>query len=590
MNVPRCFSWIVAIVLISLWFRWPPSVLSQGTEANPRISSNFDYHKRKVLVRFAPKTSGLQRNDSERRQILQSSIGGRLMWNSRRLTGLSVVELPRGLSVENAIAALRRRSDVVYAEPNYRLYLASNPPNDPNFSQLWGLHDASDNDIDAPEAWDIATDSDVVVAVIDTGIDYGHPDLIGQMWQNSAELNGTSGQDDDYNTYVDDVNGWDFEDTVAEGDNDPIDYSYHGTHVAGIIGAIGNNGTGVTGVCWDVTIMNLKIFPKDGFSYEDEAIAAIEYAVDKGAKIINCSWGGSRRLGTSLQDAIDDANDAGVLCVCAAGNWYQDLDDNNEDTFPPACFDSNNIISVMATNSSDGIWSESLDVGSNWGDTSVDLAAPGDDIFSTTPTFLTPDINDPNNPDPNKLIELHYSYDNGTSMAAPYVSGACALVWSVAPSLSHLQVRQVILDSVDELTSLKNPKKCVTEGRLNLFNALVLADSYNACFSVNDASDDRVAWFTERGNLYLTGTLTQSGTPTASGSDEFRIQNSVGTDVAIINQSTGNMVISGSASTEQTNFASASHFVVKDDSGNVIAYIDTSGNLYLKGKVIENCN
>jgi len=296
--------------------------------------------------------------------------------------GVHHVRIPPSMHVDEALAELRGNPLVEYAEPNY-IVRAVLMPNDPQFAQLWGLHNTGqtggtpDADIDAPEAWDIHMGSSgVILAVIDTGVAYNHPDLddgsASNIWTNDVELNGIPGVDDDNNGYVDDILGWDF---LGE-DNDPTDYYPHGTHVAGTIAAIGNNSTGITGVNWYASIMPLRFIGPFGYGDTAKAIEAIFYAVDNGARVINASWGGEG-FSQALNDAISYANDRGCLFVAAAGNSSSDNDTN---PFYPATYDLPNIISVAATDHNDNpAWF------SNYGATSVDVAAPGVNVFSSVP-------------------------------------------------------------------------------------------------------------------------------------------------------------------------------------------------------------
>jgi subtilisin family serine protease len=305
--------------------------------------------------------------------------------------GVQHLRIPPSMRIEDVLAKLRGNPLVEYAEPNY-IIRAVLMPNDPQFLQLWGLHNTGqtggtpDADIDAPEAWDIHRgSSDVVIAVIDSGVAYHHPDLDDgserNIWTNDAELNGFPGVDDDGNGYVDDFSGWDF---VGE-DNDPTDYLFHGTHVAGTIAAIGNNATGITGVNWLASIMPLRIFGASGFGDTAKAIEAIFYAVRNGASVINASWGGDD-FSQVLYDAISYANETGCLFVAAAGNSSAD---NDAIPFYPASYDLANIISVAATDHSD-----TLAAFSNYGATSVDVGAPGVNILSPIPSVgLDPTIN-----------------------------------------------------------------------------------------------------------------------------------------------------------------------------------------------------
>lgn len=332
------------------------------------------------------------------------------------------------------------------AEPDWIVH-AIGTPDDPGFAQLWGMSNDGDHDIDAPEAWDIHTGSSaVLVGVIDTGIDDAHPDLAANMWRNTGEY-GPDGQgnpkqsngiDDDGNGFIDDWRGWDF---VNE-DNDPSDDHYHGTHCAGTIGAVGGNGIGVAGVCWNVSMVGLKFLSSYGSGAISDAVEAQLYANAIGCTLTSNSWGGGG-YSQAMKDAIDAAGAQGSLFVAAAGNSAV-----NNDVYPhyPSSYDSANLIAVAATDSSDAQAYFSC-----WGPTSVDLAAPGVSIYSCQPGGL-------------------YQYLSGTSMATPHVAGACALLKSVNPSLTGLQIRQTILDHVDAIPSMSG--KCVTGGRLNLYAAI----------------------------------------------------------------------------------------------------------------------
>ncbi len=294
------------------------------------------------------------------------------------------IKLPDNMSVEDAIAYYSQDPDIEYAEPNYIVH-ATATPNDTFFSELWGLHNTgatvnlvsgtADADIDAPEAWDTVTGSStVVIAVVDSGVAYNHPDLSANIWTNSGETGCSDGDDDDGNGYDDDCRGWDF----VDGDNDPMDYNSHGTHVAGTIAAAGNSGSGITGVMWQAKIMPLRFLGADGSGLTTDAVQAILYANANGAHIINNSWGGSG-FSMTLKAAIDASS---ALVVCAAGNGGLDGigDDNDITPFYPAGYTSDNVISVAATDQNDLITSFS-----NFGAVSVDLTAPGKNVYSTVP-------------------------------------------------------------------------------------------------------------------------------------------------------------------------------------------------------------
>jgi len=397
--------------------------------------------------------SGL--NAAERSAL--SQVGGTVLRGHERL-GILVIR-PR-LAVGAAVESLLRSGTVAYAEPDYRLR-ASAVPDDPQFGQQWSLHNigqevpagsgrfgTSDADIDGMEAWDVQKIAPgVVVAVMDTGVDYRHPDLALNMWVNPGEVAG-NGIDDDGNGWVDDVHGID----TCNYDSDPDDdYRYaHGTHVAGIVGARGDNGVGVTGVAWRTKIMALKFLCADGGGYDSGAVALIDYLLAVKAAhgytrvIMNASWGGSGDS-AALEDAIDTAGDEGVLMVAAAGNAGMDTDVT---PVYPASYGLVNVLSVGASDSNDA-----PAYFSNHGCNSVDVYAPGVDILSTV---------------------LHtakgYASYSGTSMAAPLVSGMAALVWQRHATRSLPQVKAMLMNSVDPVGTLEG--QAVTQGRVNLQQAL----------------------------------------------------------------------------------------------------------------------
>jgi subtilisin family serine protease len=294
------------------------------------------------------------------------------------LPGLTLVRLDNPRRERAAASALARERGVRYAEPNF-IRRVSALPNDPRFSSLWGLHAALDADIDAPEAWDVTFGStDVVVAVIDSGVAYGHPDLAPNIWVNPDEEDG-NGLDDDGNGFVDDVRGWDF----VQGDNAPLDFNGHGTHVAGTIGAVGNDAFGVAGVGWNTKLMALRAGDAYGGLSDDAIIGAITYACLEGAQVINASWGGADDS-QALSDAISSCPN--TLFVAAAGNGSFDGigDDNDAEAVYPCSDPADNLVCVAATNSKDARAGFS-----NYGATSVDLAAPGVGTVSSLPVWET---------------------------------------------------------------------------------------------------------------------------------------------------------------------------------------------------------
>jgi subtilisin family serine protease len=299
-------------------------------------------------------------------------------------------------------------------------------PNDPNFPLQETFNAPSaDADIYLREAWDTQTDaSSIVVAVIDSGMDPNHPDLSANLWTNAAEDQGTAGVDDDHNGYVDDVHGWNF----IEDNNVVMDSGiYHGTGVCGVIGATGDNGTGMTGVCWKVKIMPLRAFG-DLTTSDTIVLSAIDYAMSfPEVRIINASWGGpDGSMGDALSEAIQEAGRRGILVMAAAGNNAVDLKDQ---PFYPASYPHNNIVSVAAIAPQGGLASFS-DYGST-----VTLAAPGFDIYTTA-------------------ANGSYLYDFGTSFATPIVSGAAALLLARQPYLRPPRVRDWLVQTSRHTSSL----------------------------------------------------------------------------------------------------------------------------------------
>lgn len=344
----------------------PVSQKDAGLESDKRLRPS--YKKGELLVRFRQGATDRQIDD------LHSSLGSTVLGSIKNLR-LQRIRLREGISEEEA-TSLYKAADIVEHVEKHALRYPNLNPNDPDFSQQWGLVK-----IKAPAAWDITQGSqDIIVAIIDTGVDYNHPDLQANIWKNNVELNGLLDFDDDNDGYKDDVRGWDFagaDENHPQGDNNPMDYFDHGTHVAGIVAASGNNGLGVAGVNWRISIMPLKVQADNGSSFLGFAIIeATQYAIRMGAKIVVCSFGGS---GDSPEEktAFQALRDAGILVVCAAGNSGR-----NTDTTPnfPSSYDFDNIISVAASDSNDNLASFS-----DYGATSVDLMAPGVDIYSTVP-------------------------------------------------------------------------------------------------------------------------------------------------------------------------------------------------------------
>ncbi|MCP4217354.1 MAG: S8 family serine peptidase [bacterium] len=399
-----------------------------------RRASAFD----RIIVKYKQ-----GRTTAEARNSLQARFG---LQRTKHIAfaDLHVYKVPDARSKTDLLKQLNKESMVEYAEPDYVVSLDA-VPNDSSFSLLYGMHNSgqtlgtADADIDAPEAWEMSTGSNaVVVAVIDTGIDYTHPDLAANMWQNSGETPG-DGIDNDGNGFVDDVYGI----NSITNSGDPMDDHYHGTHCAGTIGGVGNNGTGVAGVCWNVKLMGLKFLSASGSGYSSDAITCIQYAIAKGAHVMSNSWGGGG-YSQSLHDAIAAAETAGILFIAAAGN-----SGSNNDVSPhyPSSYNNANIISVAATDHNDNLASFSC-----YGVTSVDVAAPGVATFSTKPGNT-------------------YGALSGTSMATPHVAGLAALAKAHRPELTWSQIKGSIMASVDVKGSLTG--KILTEGRINAYSTLL---------------------------------------------------------------------------------------------------------------------
>ncbi|CAM9978809.1 unnamed protein product, partial [Chrysoparadoxa australica] len=368
-------------------------------------------------------------------------------------------------SIASVIEAIKSDSNVAYVEPNY-IYSVVQPkvetvglpeafrvepsalnytPNDPRFGSLWGLKNTGSNepggrspgrggaDLDMMNAWSLTKGSKgVKIAVIDTGIDYNHPDLKDNMWVNLAEKNGKPGVDDDGNGYVDDIHGYDF----ANDDGDPMDGHSHGTHCAGTIGAVHNNGEGVAGVMADVTLVGIKFLTDSGSGATTNAIKSIDYATKIGVDLMSNSWGGGG-YSEALKEAIQRASDAGIVFTAAAGN-----SGTNNDSAPhyPSNYEVDNVISVAAHTAQDTLASFSC-----YGRRTVHVAAPGHNILSTVKSG-------------------GYAVYSGTSMATPHVSGAIGLLLSHVPGLSVSEVRERVMENSDTVSSYRG--KVIKGGRL----------------------------------------------------------------------------------------------------------------------------
>ncbi len=368
-------------------------------------------------------------------------------------------------SLTALVETLRKDPDVEWAEPNFKRH-ALRTPDDPMFPSQWHLVNTGQSggtvgaDIHADEAWNMITGSfQVVVAVLDTGIDYNHPDLKPNIWHNSGEdwttggMPGHNGIDDDGNGYVDDYYGINVVENPQEPPlyrwpRDPMDTEGHGTHVAGIIGAVGNNAVGVSGINWNVKMMALRFLGPDGGDIEG-VVECVDYILSEKARgvpirVVNASYGGSY-YSRFEEEAYKALERAGILLVAAAGNSAEDL---SESSNYPASYNLDNMINVAATTRHD-----ELAYFSNYNSVMVHLGAPGSRILST-------------------YLDGRYETMGGTSMATPQVTGAVALLYSfLSPTFSECKER--ILRGVDIMESMRN--KVLTNGRLNIYNSMRVA-------------------------------------------------------------------------------------------------------------------
>jgi subtilisin family serine protease len=461
----KLFGLLLVLLLASCGNSWNAEFSSDGVTvvaghpAAPEITAQSvlesagtsGYRDGELIVTYK---AGMRATSSVR---LQEKIGARKMRDIPFLRA-EQVRLPQGLSVRDAIALYMQDPEVEYAEPNYVRSVRSTFPNDPLFNAQWALSNrlVPGDDMHMPQAWDIVSgNSGLVIAVIDTGIDYTHPDLLGNVWVNPRDSDCASGSDIDHNGYAADCRGWNF----VGNNNDPMDDDGHGTHVSGIMGAVGNNRTGVSGVIWSVKLMPLKALDAQGVGTVADEASAIEYAIANGAKVINASFAGDN-FSNLEQSAIAAANAAGILFVTAAGNGDVSPAGSDNDVNPvyPANYSLPNIIAVAATDEQDMLASFS-----NYGRNTVHVAAPGVDILSTVPiTLQSPFCG--GSPVPG------YEFCDGTSMSAPYVTGLVSLLESFYPGFAPQQVRATVMRYVDVLPALQS--RIASGGRVNAYKAL----------------------------------------------------------------------------------------------------------------------
>ena len=446
--------------------RWKTALTAHDAETRKTFERKNDLPTTvssvpEVIVRFKPGVT------VEQIRAIASSNNDTLFDEIEAVNGLAVIDDLDNASAPSVVAQYTAMSSVEYAEPNYEIKLddpiqkdesheglntgdEANQPNDPLFNEQWALNNSGADggakraDLDALKAWETTKGSDeVVVAVLDSGVDYTHVDLMSNMWTRPANVPAYT--DDELGSF-NDINGYDG--TSADGAiRDPMDDNGHGTHCAGIIGAEGDNSEGVAGINWKVKIMPLKFLGRGGFGSTNDAIEAINYAIDRkkngvNVRVISASWGSTSKS-KALEDTIRAAGDAGILFVAAAGN---DGSDNDRRPHYPSNYDLPNVISVAALDRTDQLASFS-----NFGVKTVHVAAPGKAIVST-------------------WLGNDYREASGTSMATPYVSGVAALIIASEPDISMKNLRTRIIKTADKLDSLDG--KVVSGGRICAANAL----------------------------------------------------------------------------------------------------------------------
>lgn len=409
------------------------------------VSANASFTTQSVPGEFVVKLKpGMMRAST---QALSQQLKG---FVTQKISGQNIVVVKKAVFETNdsAIKALNENPMVEIAEPNY-IYKINKAPTDPLYSQTWGLANVGQADpknqvgvagidINMEKAWEIQTGTrEKIVAIIDTGIDWSHPDLADNMWINEAEKNGKAGVDDDGNGVVDDIYGY----NAITGTGNAKDDQGHGSHCAGTIGARANNGIGVAGVNWNVRMMAVKFLDSSGSGSLADAIKAIDYATKMGANVMSNSWGGGG-FSQTLLDAIQRSNDAGAIFIAAAGNEY-----NNNDASPtyPSTYQVANVMSIAAIDNRGA----KADF-SNYGKKTVHLGAPGVNVMSTTGGS--------------------YKAFSGTSMATPHVAGVAALLWANEPNLTAAQVKERLVATARPLASMKG--KTRTGGIVDAYGAL----------------------------------------------------------------------------------------------------------------------
>ncbi|MGC9941132.1 MAG: S8 family peptidase [Verrucomicrobiota bacterium] len=424
---------LAGLTLITLWLALMGFAISLHAQA-----ADSGYRPDQILIKPKPgiRLAELANFNAARKSIVLHTFA--------RMAQVQILRVPKGETVQSLIAKYQQSGLVEYAEPDYTVHAAANLPNDPYFTEglLWGLYNYGQSsgtagaDIGATNAWNVLTSaSNIVVAVVDSGIRSTHQDLASNMWVNPN----------------DGSHGW----NAITGTNDPSDDSGHGTLMAGVIGAVGSNDVGVVGVAWQVQMMACVCLSNNGTGNDSDVLICMDYAITNGANIINASFS-STNFSLSTSNAIVAARDAGIIVVAAAGNSSADID--IQPTYP-ACFKIANVISVAYSTRNDTVGALS-----NYGATNVTLAAPGDQMYSTYDTSDTSYY-------PPTDLGVNIA---GTSFAAAYVSGALALLEAQYPSDGYQEIINRLLNSADRVPALAG--KCRTGARLNIGKALRTLD------------------------------------------------------------------------------------------------------------------
>jgi len=450
----------------------------KATKGVSGVEGKSIWHPERIIVKFKAGVPEQQIN------AIHSKYGTKKLLGSIMIPGLQLVKLPKGLNVKKAVIEFNKEAVVQFAEPDYKGYIDQTYPNDPEFPLLWGMDQASDVDIDAPEAWDYVTgNTNAVVAVIDTGVDYNHEDLAANIWTNPNEI--LNGMDDDGNGVPDDIHGFNAIATGAEGPGcggnsslgDPMDDYGHGTHVSGTLAGHGNNFKGVAGVNWRSKIMACKWIGADGSGYTSDAIKCFEYVwfekVYRGINVIasSNSWHVFEDS-KSLYEAIKAHMEAGILAVFAAGNDGVDTDTNPN---WPSVWNLPNIIAVGGIDAAgNNIF--------NWGRKTVDVHAPADNILSTCSYTQYQCGTSP---------DYQYAAWSGTSMATPHVAGLAALLKAQDPTRDWRTIKNLILAGAKQMASLANLS--VTQGLLNAFNSVQCSN--RKVFSILEPVPDPVSGY-----------------------------------------------------------------------------------------------